>query len=177
MKIAVIGAGSWGTALAQVLAGNGNNVGLWARKPEVVKAINADHRNPRYLTDAELSPAVVATTSYRDTLLRARGVLVVTPSSLLRGVAQALADVIDAEMPVLICSKGAEPETGLLPVDVMEQELGNRDRIAVLSGPNHAEEVIKGQPSASVVACSSEETALFFRDLLANFHLNTYLIS
>ena len=174
MKIAVIGAGSWGTALAQVLAGNGNNVGLWARKPEVVKAINADHRNPRYLTDAELSPAVVATTSYRDTLLRARGVLVVTPSSLLRGVAQALADVIDAEMPVLICTKGAEPETGLLPVDVMEQELGNRDRIAVLSGPNHAEEVIKGQPSASVVACSSEETALFFRDLLANDTFRAY---
>ncbi|MCI2242703.1 NAD(P)H-dependent glycerol-3-phosphate dehydrogenase [Adlercreutzia faecimuris] len=174
MKIAVIGAGSWGTALAQVLATNGANVGLWARKPEVVKAINAEHRNTRYFPDEELSAGIVATTSYRDTLLRARGVLVVTPSHLLRGVGRALADVVDAEMPVLICSKGAEADTGLLPVAVMEQELGNRDRIAVLSGPNHAEEVIKGQPSASVVACSSPETAVFFRDALANDTFRAY---
>ena len=55
MRIAVIGAGSWGTALAQVLAGNGHDVGLWARKPEVAAAINADHRNPRYLSDVVLS--------------------------------------------------------------------------------------------------------------------------
>ena len=72
MKVSVIGAGSWGTALSQVLANNGHNVGLWARKPEVVKAINSEHKNPRYLSDVELNPDIVATLSYRDTLLRAR---------------------------------------------------------------------------------------------------------
>ena len=61
MRIAVIGAGSWGTALAQVLAGNGHDVGLWARKPEVAAAINADHRNPRYLSDVVLSERIAAT--------------------------------------------------------------------------------------------------------------------
>ena len=89
MKVSVIGAGSWGTALSQVLANNGHNVGLWARKPEVVKAINSEHRNPRYLSDVELNPDVVATLSYRDTLLRARAAVIVTPSTLVRGAARA----------------------------------------------------------------------------------------
>ena len=88
MKVSVIGAGSWGTALSQVLANNGHNVGLWARKPEVVKAINSEHRNPRYLSDVELNPDVVATLSYRDTLLRARAAVIVTPSTLVRGAAR-----------------------------------------------------------------------------------------
>ena len=63
MDIAVIGAGSWGTALSQVLANNGNNVRLWARKESVVQGVNEEHRNPRYLTDAPLNPLITATTS------------------------------------------------------------------------------------------------------------------
>lgn len=174
MKVAVIGAGSWGTALSQVLATNRHNVGLWARRPEVVAGINENHRNPRYLCDAELSPDIVATLSYRDTLLRARAVVVVTPSHMVRGVGRALADVIDAELPILICSKGVEEGSGLLPIDVMADEVGNADRVAVLSGPNHAEEVIKGQPAATVIASASPETALFFRDLFATDTFRTY---
>ncbi|CAK7044292.1 MAG: hypothetical protein MEEGG_00717 [Eggerthella lenta] len=134
VKIAVIGAGSWGTALAQVLAENGHNVGLWARKPEVVQAINAEHRNPRYLSDVELSENIVATVSYQDALLRAKAAVIVTPSNLMRGVARALADVVDADFPVIICSKGVEEGSGLLPVEVFEAEMGNAGRLAVLSG-------------------------------------------
>ena len=122
VKIAVIGAGSWGTALAQVLAENGHNVGLWARKPEVVQAINAEHRNPRYLSDVELSENIVATVSYQDALLRAKAAVIVTPSNLMRGVARALADVVDADFPVIICSKGVEEGSGLLPVEVFEAD-------------------------------------------------------
>lgn len=110
MKIAVIGAGSWGTALAQLLAGNGCNVGLWARKPEVVRSVNGSHVNPRYLSDVELSENIVATTSYKDALLRAKAAVIVTPSNLMRGVACALADVVDADFPIIICSKGVEEE-------------------------------------------------------------------
>ena len=106
MKIAVIGAGSWGTALANLLAHNGHNVSLWARRSEVVTSINKDHRNPRYLTDVELHSDVVATLSHRDAVLRARAAVIVTPSNLLRGVARALADAVDQDFPVIISSKG-----------------------------------------------------------------------
>ncbi len=175
MKIAVIGAGSWGTALSQALATNDHEVGLWARKPEVVAGINDDHRNPRYFSDTELSPGIVATTSYDDALRQAKAVLIVTPSHLVRSVGRSLADEIDDDFPILVCSKGIEADSGCTPLDVMADEVGNPDRIAVLSGPNHAEEVIKGSPSATVVASPSEETALFFRDLLATDTLRTYI--
>ena len=82
MKIAVIGAGSWGTALANQLAGNGHNVSLWARRTEVVTSINKEHRNPRYLSDVRLHDDVVATLSHRDAVLRARAAVIVTPSNL-----------------------------------------------------------------------------------------------
>ena len=167
MKVSVIGAGSWGTALSQVLANNGHNVGLWARKPEVVKAINSEHRNPRYLSDVELNPDVVATLSYRDTLLRARAAVIVTPSTLVRGAARALADVVDSDFPVIVCSKGIEEGSGLLPIDILDAEMGNRSRFAVLSGPNHAEEVMRGVPAATVIASESPDTAAFFQELFA----------
>ncbi len=174
MKIAVIGAGSWGTALAHVLGSKGHNVGLWARKPEVAKAINSEHRNPRYLTDSDIAPSVVCTISYRDALSRAQAAVVATPSNLMRGVARALADVVDSEFPVIICSKGVEEGSGLLPIEVFESEMGNASRLAALSGPNHAEEVIRGIPAATVIASSCPETAAFFQDLFASEAFRTY---
>ncbi len=175
MKIAVIGAGSWGTALANLLAGNGHNVSLWARRSEVVSSINKQHRNPRYLSDVELHPDVVATLSHRDALLRARAAVIVTPSNMLRGVARALADAVDDQFPIIICSKGVEENSGLLPIEVFEAEMGNASRFAVLSGPNHAEEVVKGVPSGTVIASPSNETAEFFRDMFAAPHFRTYV--
>ena len=163
MKIAVIGAGSWGTALANLLAHNGHNVSLWARRSEVATSINKDHRNPRYLTDVELHSDVVATLSHRDAVLRARAAVIVTPSNLLRGVARALADAVDQDFPVIICSKGVEEGSGMLPIEVFASEMGNPDRFAVLSGPNHAEEVVRGIPSGTVIASPSRDTAEFFR--------------
>lgn len=175
MKIAVIGAGSWGTALAQVVAGNGHNVGLWARKPEVVRSINADHVNPRYLSEVGLSENIVATTSYQDALLHAEAAVIVTPSNLMRDVACALADVVDADFPVIICSKGVEEGSGLLPVEVFEAEMGNASRLAVLSGPNFAAEVIRGIPTGTVIASSDEGTATFFQELFASETFRTYV--
>lgn len=174
MKIAVIGAGSWGTALAQVLAGNGHNVGLWARKPEVVQAINAEHHNPRYLSDEVLSERIVATLSHEDALLRAKAAVIVTPSNLLRGVGRALDAAADPRLPIVVCSKGVEEGSGLLPIDVMASEMGGRERFAVLSGPNHAEEVIRGVPAATVVASPSADTAAFFQELFATEAFRTY---
>lgn len=175
MKIAVIGAGSWGTALAALLAGNGHNVGLWARSLELAHTINASHYNPRYVSDQSLSEHIVCTTSYKDALLRARAAVIVTPSNLLRGVARAFADVVDSSFPIIICSKGIEEGSGLLPAEVFEAEMGNADRIAMLSGPNHAEEVIAGMPSGTVIASSNSDTAAFFQELFASETFRTYI--
>lgn len=175
MNIAVIGAGSWGTALAQVLAGNGNDVRLWARKSEVVDGVNAQHRNVRYLSDIILDERIVATESYEKALVDAQAAVIVTPSNLMREVAQKLDGLIDAEFPLIICSKGVEEDSGLLPVEVFEAELGSCGRLAVLSGPNHAEEVICGIPSGTVVASPTEATAVFFRDLFASETFRTYV--
>ncbi len=175
MKIAVIGAGSWGTALAQLLAGNGHGVGLWARKPEVVRSINGSHANPRYLSDVALSENIVASTSYEDALAGAAAAVIVTPSNLMRDVACTLADAVDADFPVIICSKGVEEGSGLLPVEVFEAEMGNASRLAVLSGPNFAAEVIRGVPSGTVIASSDEGTATFFQELFASETFRTYV--
>lgn len=174
MRVAVIGAGSWGTALSQVLAQNGHQVSLWARKDEVVEGINVSHVNPRYLSDVKLSELIVASSDYEVVTRGAEAVVVVTPSHMIRQVGSVLAGLIGEGVPIVICSKGVEEGTGLLPIESMAEEVGNPDRIAVLSGPNHAEEVIKGLPSGTVVASSSNDTAVFFRDLFATDTFRTY---
>ena len=175
MKVAVIGAGSWGTALANVLATAGHDAVLWARKDEVCAGINDEHRNPRYLTDAVLDGKVSATSSHERALMGARAVVIVTPSSILREAARDIAPFVGSEMPIAICSKGVEAGTGLLPVEIFEDELGGRDRIAALTGPNHAEEVVKGIASGTVIASSGAGTALFFQDLFATESFRTYV--
>ena len=174
MRIAVIGAGSWGTALAQVLAGNGHDVGLWARKPEVAAAINADHRNPRYLSDVVLSERIAASSSHEEVLEGACAAVIVTPSSIMRDVADRLAGLVAEYFPVIVCSKGVEEGSGLLPVEVFEAEMGNAARLAVLSGPNFAAEVIRGIPSGTVVASPDAGTAAFFQELFASDAFRTY---
>ena len=174
MRVAVIGAGSWGTALALVLAEAGHEGGLWARTPEVARAINEEHRNPRYLSDYRLPSAIRATADYACACEGAEAVVIVTPSAALRSVAADLRELIAPATPIVICSKGVEEKTGLLPIDTFAAELGNAGRMAVLSGPTHAEEVICRKPSAAVVASADEGTALFFRDLFATRFFRTY---
>lgn len=177
MKVAVIGAGSWGTAVANLIASNGNNVSLWARRGEVARAINAEHKNPDYLSEWPLHNDVVATTSLHDALARANAAVVVTPSKLMRGTARAFAGLVDDDFPIVILSKGVEDVTGMLPVEVFEDELGNRNRLAALCGPTHAEEVIHGVPSATVVASPSAQTAELFRDVFASSNFRVYTSS
>lgn len=174
MKVSVIGAGSWGTALAHLLGTCGNEVMLWARKPEVCSGINEEHRNPRYLCDSPVNENVHASTSYEKVLSGTQAVVIVTPSSLMRETAQSIAPFIGPETPIVICSKGVEEGTGLLPAETFAEVLGGFDRIAALTGPNHAEEVIKGVPSGTVVASKGSETAHFFQELFAAESFRTY---
>lgn len=147
MKAGVIGAGAWGTALAQLLASDGDPVRLWALEAEVVDAVNRDHANPLYLPGIPLHPAITATGALAD-MADCDLLLVVSPAQHLRGVvAQAPAGV-----PLLLCSKGIEAGSGLL-MSQAAAEAQPTSPIAVLSGPTFAHEVAKGLPTAITLAC------------------------
>ncbi len=175
MRVAVIGAGSWGTALAQVLGGKGCSVVLWAREDAVARAINESHHNPKYLTHATLSENVTCTTSSADALAGADAVVLACPSQYMRTTARMLAPDLGASVPVVICSKGVEAETGLLMTQVVVEEVGSPQRVAVLSGPTHAEEVIERQPSATVIASEDASTATLFQELFFTDRFRTYV--
>ena len=175
MKVAVLGSGSWGTALSQVAACKGHKVSLLCRKPEVASSINDSHVNPRYLSDQIMHRNITATCDIDLALLGADCVVVVTPSSIIRKVASELGTKLSAEIPVIICSKGVEEESGLLPIEVFEAEIGNKERLAVLSGPNHAEEVMQKIFSATVIASESKECCDFFQEIFATDFFRTYI--
>lgn len=146
--IGVIGAGAWGTALAQMLASDGREVILWAYEPEVAAAINAEHCNPLYLPSAALAPSIRATGDLGD-LAGIETVLVVTPAQVLGKV---LGGLTRPPRDLVLCSKGIEAGTGRLMNDVAREASPSSD-IAVLSGPTFAHEVAAGLPTAVTLAC------------------------
>lgn len=149
VAIGVIGAGAWGTALAQMLASDGRDVLLWAYEPEVVEAINAQARNPLYLPSASLAPNIRATGDLGD-FFAIETALVVTPAQVLGRVLAALSA---PPRDLVLCSKGIEAGTGRLMNDVA-REASAGSEIAVLSGPTFAHEVAAGLPTAVTLACS-----------------------
>ena len=175
MKICVIGAGSWGTAIAGVAAARADEVCLWSFDTQSAEGINASHRNPLYLSDYELPANVSASTSYEAALAGSDGIIVVVPSPFLRATMHGAAPYIASETPVLVLTKGIEANTGKLMTDVVADEIGNPSRVAALSGPNHAEEVCRGSLSAAVIACEVEGLARFFRDLLISPTFRIYI--
>lgn len=165
-KVAVIGSGSWGTAVTELLSDKATSIVIWTFEPEVAVGINETHHNPRQLTSYELHRSVWATTSFEEAVEGAEAVLLVVPSAFLRNVSSQLAEHLGSEVPVLVLTKGVERNTGMLMADVAAQTLGNPERIAVLSGPNHAEEVCQRKIAGAVVASRSEEVARLFQRLL-----------
>ena len=172
-KVAVIGSGSWGTAIARLLGLKGVSVQMWSHNADTPAAINETHHNPRYLKEVEL-PCVTCTNSYEEACAGAESVVIVTPSSSMRDNARALAPFIGSHTPVIVLSKGIEAGTGNTMADVLIEELGGAERIAVLSGPNHAEEVSREMPAATCVACVYEKTALYFQELFATDYMRVY---
>lgn len=171
--VAVIGSGSWGTAIARLLGLKGTRVQLWSHSADTPPAVNATHRNPRYLCDVEL-PNVWCTNSFEEACAGAESVVIVTPSSSMRQTARELAPFVETRTPVVVLSKGIEAGTGYTMADVLVEELGGAERVAVLSGPNHAEEISRELPAATCVACVSEKCALYFQELFATDYLRVY---
>lgn len=173
-KVAIIGAGSWGTAISGLVAPHADEVILWAREPEIVDGINRKHRNPRYLTDYKLDKKVKATADL-SLAASADSLILAVPSAFLRDVCHNLSPYVSDLSPVLVLSKGMEYHTHLLMHEIAESELGNPSRIAVLSGPNHAEEVCEGRLSAAVVASENGDSSAYFQHLVAGPTFKVYV--
>ena len=177
MEIALVGAGSWGTAVAGLAASRADRVRMWAHGAETANGINRDHRNPRYLVDYELPRNIVATCELGRALDGADAVIFAVPSTHLRLLAHEAAPFIGSDTPVLCLTKGIEPGSGLLMSEVIASELGNERRVAALSGPNHAEEICRGGLSAAVIAAQDERVGQTFKDLLISKEFRIYLSS
>jgi glycerol-3-phosphate dehydrogenase (NAD(P)+) len=153
MKIAVIGAGSWGTAVAGIAAQNVDAV-LWARRPALADAINTSHENTDYLPGLVLPPSLRATSSLEEACRGADAVVMGVPSHGFRDVISAAAPSIAPGAAVLSLSKGIEQHTLARMTEVIADVLDDHpaERIGVLSGPNLAKEIVQGQPAATVIA-------------------------
>jgi glycerol-3-phosphate dehydrogenase (NAD(P)+) len=152
VPVAVLGAGSWGTALAIQFARRGRPVRLWGRNPERLAAIAASRRNERYLPSATFPPSLQIEPDLRTALTGSRDVLVVVPSLALREMLTELVPHVAAAMHVAWATKGFEQASGKLPHQVAREVLGPERRIAVLSGPTFAREVGAGLPTAMTIA-------------------------
>jgi glycerol-3-phosphate dehydrogenase (NAD(P)+) len=159
-RCAVLGAGSWGTAFAQVLADAGCQVRLWGRRRELVEQINRERRNGDYLPDIELPPGVRATTEAAQALAGAEFVVLAVPSQSLRDNLTRWRALLPPEAVVVSLMKGIELATARRMSEIIREVGGVRaDRVAVLSGPNLAGEIAQRQPAAAVVACVEHDTA------------------
>ena len=168
MRVAVMGAGSWGTTLAKVFADAGNNVCLWARRQELAEAISNTRENPDYLPGITLPDALEVTTDIAAALGGAEIVVCGVPSQTLRDNVSAWAPLIPNDATVLSISKGIERGTLKRMTEVIVEAGIEEDRVAVLSGPNLAREVALEQPAATVIACVDENRAKLVQAAVAN---------
>ena len=174
--VAVIGAGSWGTALASVLARNGHQVALWVRNPKLAEEVNTKHENAKYLPDVKLSTSIVATTDIEEAVRDKPVVLLAVPSHAMRQVCREVAPHLHPDVLLLHATKGFELETLKRMSEVIGEEIPPQiaRRLAVLTGPSHAEEVVRNQPTTVVVASDEENSMLRAQDLLMNENFRVY---
>jgi glycerol-3-phosphate dehydrogenase (NAD(P)+) len=170
-----MGAGAWGTALAKVLADAGNPVTLWTRREELAAEINQTHRNTRYLGDVALPESIRATSDPAEALSGACTVLLSVPSQTLRTNLSQWTDHLGDDTTLVSVAKGIELNTLLRMSQVIVQVTGaDPSRVAVLSGPNLASEIVTEQPAATVVACSDSGRAVALQRAFATRYFRPY---
>jgi glycerol-3-phosphate dehydrogenase (NAD(P)+) len=173
-RVAVVGAGSWGTTLANLLCGRGDEVVMWAYEPEVADEVNRRHRNDLFLPDAPLDHALAATTDL-EAALRGAGVVVsAVPSHAVRDVMAGAAPALGRGVVVVSASKGLEPGSHKRLTEVLTEALPAGTGIAALSGPTCARVVYERLPTAAVVAAADGETARLARDAIATPYFRLY---
>lgn len=160
VKVAVMGAGSWGTTIAKVFADAGNTVSLWARRDVQAQRIQITRENPEYLPSLILPPSISATADAQRALDGADIVVLAVPSQTLRPNLEAWRELIPGDASLVSLAKGIERDTNLRMSELIAEVSGaDPSRIAVLSGPNLAREVALEQPAATVIACTDENRA------------------
>ncbi len=172
-QAAVVGAGAWGTAIADLLARNGHSVTVWAYEPDVAASITRDHENRRFLKGARLSPQVRATTDLDEALGGASLVCLATPSQVLRSIVRAGARSLTRGVTVCVASKGIEADSLELMSEVVAHEAPGHPVVA-LSGPSFASEVAAQQPTAVVAASEDDAASAMVQEALSNTHFRVY---
>jgi glycerol-3-phosphate dehydrogenase (NAD(P)+) len=175
MRVAVLGAGSWGTTLASVLAERQDTT-VWAREPEVADAIEHSHQNPVFLPGFDLSPSLHAANDFEHALDDRQLVVVAVPAQFARRVLEQASQHIPREATIVSVSKGIEADTLERMTQVIEDVVPYRirERLAVLAGPNFAREVLAGQPSATVIASYDEHVGTMLQRLFMTDSLRVY---
>ena len=166
-RVAVFGAGSWGTAFSIVLADAGNDVTIWGRRPEICEQINVTHENPDYFPGIELPHSISATADPAAAADGAELVVFTMPSQTFRTNVTEWGDVLPADAVFVSLMKGIELGTTQRMSEVIAEMTGaGPERIAVVSGPNLAREIALREPAASVVACTDEDVAMRIQDVV-----------
>jgi len=174
-NIAVIGAGAWGTTIANLLAGKGRSVKIWAFEKETVENINRDKENKVFLPGIKLSGNIFASDDLDEIVPSSGHIICAIPTKFLRNVLKLISEYRDLpnKASILSAVKGIEKGTLLRPSQIIEKELGTKD-VAVLSGPNLSKEIASGLPAASVIACGNKKTASAFQELLSSEVFRVY---
>jgi glycerol-3-phosphate dehydrogenase (NAD(P)+) len=174
-RVAVVGAGSWGTAFGSIAAEKGIETTLWARRADLADAIATRHENPDYLAGIELPDALTATDDLERAVSGAAVVVMAVPSHTFRQNLRDLLDFLPVNAPVVSLVKGIEQDTRMRMSEILQVE-GDIDprRVAVVSGPNLAKEIARKQPAASVVACSDGATARQLQQMFMAPHFRVY---
>lgn len=175
IQATVLGAGSWGTALAILLAKNGHNVRLWGRDEAQIEEMRSVRENRRYLPGAMLAEEIEPVSSLREALHEARVALVVTPSRTIREMCEHITDAAGFHPDTIIvsCTKGLEHGTGLRISEILAGHF-LFNPVAVLSGPSHAEEVWRGAPTAVVIGAVEHALAEYLQRMFNNRSFRTY---
>ncbi|WP_298074246.1 NAD(P)H-dependent glycerol-3-phosphate dehydrogenase [uncultured Corynebacterium sp.] len=175
VRVAVMGAGSWGTTVAKVFADAGNEVRLWARRAEVADDVRDNHRNSAYLGDIDLPAAMTGTTDPAEALSGAEIVVLGVPSQSLRENLQNWKELIGSDASLVSLAKGIEHSSGLRMSQLISEVADvPSERVAVLTGPNLAREVAQGQPAATVVACTDMDRAKLIQAAVAAPYFRPY---
>lgn len=175
-KVSVIGAGSWGTAIAFVLADNGHDCMLWTRRDEQAQEINNEHVNNSYLPSIQLPSNLIASSNLEQVISHADIVVLAVPTVAMREISSTINDLLEEKKLFVHVSKGIEPDTLKRISEMIAEEISeaNRQAIVALSGPSHAEEVVLRHPTTVTAASTDLAAAEQIQDLFMNKYFRVY---